>query len=128
MVNVINHHLVSRKLSDDTDRHPKFSLNIFLLSYLLNKNLVSCSAMQKQIIRGLARYGKVLHNNTKMKRNFSVTVALQNDKGYTEGQKPFARSYSLAMTAEKTINSEASKCFYYSLVVNLVLFVKNYVI
>lgn len=67
--------------------------------------------MQKQIIRSLARYGKVLHNNAKMKRHFSVSVVLQSDKGCTEGLagQPLARSYSLAMAAQKTINSEASK-------------------
>lgn len=68
--------------------------------------------MQKQILRSFSKYGKVLRNGTKMKRNFSVTsVVLQNDKLIIEGHQPLSRSYSLAMAAQNTINSEASKLF-----------------
>lgn len=74
--------------------------------------------MQKQLLRSLARSGRsalleVLYNGTKMKRNISLcSVVLQNVKGHTEGQQPFARAYSLAIAAQKTSNSEASKYFF----------------
>lgn len=71
--------------------------------------------MRKQLLRSLARSGRsalleVLYNGTKMKRNISIcSVLLQNVKGHTEGKQPISRAYSLAMAAQKTSNSEASK-------------------
>lgn len=71
--------------------------------------------MQKQVLTSLTRSGRsalleVLYNGTKMKRNVSLSsVVLQNVKGHTDGQQPLARAYSLAMAAQNTINSEASK-------------------
>lgn len=74
--------------------------------------------MQKQILRSLARSGRsalleVLFNGTKMKRNISVSsVILQHVKVHTEGQQPSARAYSLAVAAEKSVTSEASKLIF----------------
>lgn len=70
--------------------------------------------MQKQLLRSLAGTGRsalgVLYNGTKMKRNVSLSaVILQNVKGHIDGQQPLARAYSLAVAAQNTINSEASK-------------------
>ncbi len=73
--------------------------------------------MQKQLLRSLARSGRsalldVLYNGTKMKRNISVCSAvLQKIRGHAEGQQPLAnsRAYSLAVAAQATSNSEASK-------------------
>lgn len=67
--------------------------------------------MNKEIIRNIARYGKMLHNGAKMKRHFSISSVLQqSDNNYTDVQYQLTRSYSLAMTAEKTMNSKACKC------------------
>lgn len=68
--------------------------------------------MQKQLLRSLARSGRsalleVLYNGTKMKRNISMSSVLLQK--VTEGQQPLARAYSLAMAAQNTSNSEASK-------------------
>lgn len=69
--------------------------------------------MQKQILRNLTKYVKVLNNGTKVKRNFSISSALmQNEKGYNEGQQPSTRSYSLAVAAQNVINCEACEYQY----------------
>lgn len=93
-----------------------FSRIICRHSRIFSIQILNTHKMQKQLLRSLAGSGRkalleVLYNGTKMKRSVSISSVFF--QGHSEGQQQLTRAYSLAVAAQNTVISEASKYIFH---------------